>query len=312
MARSVKNTTMRAFGVGKRVGHDSTDFYKRAMFDDLKEPKSKNASKKTAKKIIENPIDEKNINTIHLQSSEAMTQLPDNSVHLMVTSPPYNVGKEYDDNLSAKEFRDMLYRVWEEVYRVLVDGGRACINVANIGRKPYIPLNSIITTDMLDIGFLMRGEIIWNKAASSGASCAWGSWCSPANPVLRDVHEYILVFSKSSFGRSKPTDKNKVATISKEDFLESTKSIWTFHAESAKKVGHPAPYPVELPQRFVQLYTYTEDLVLDPFMGSGTTGLAAQRSGRFYVGYETNETYLKIAQNRLNLMNSCIPKQRVI
>ena len=93
-----------------------------------------------------------------------MEELPDNSVHLMVTSPPYNVGKEYDENLTLKEYREFLKRVWKEVYRVLVPGGRVCINIANLGRKPYIPLHCYIIEDMLEIGFLMRGEIIWNKA----------------------------------------------------------------------------------------------------------------------------------------------------
>lgn len=285
-------TTMRAFGTSSRIGHDSSQFYNRAMYA--------KATPVQSKRTNENEIPSENLNQIFLQSSEAMVPLPNNSVHLMVTSPPYNVGKEYDEDLTADEFRQMLYRVWKETHRVLVDGGRACINIANIGRKPYIPLNAMITTDMLEIGFLMRGEIIWNKAASAGSSCAWGSWCSPSNPVLRDVHEYILVFSKANFSRGAAKAKNKVATINKEEFMKFTKSIWTFNAESAHRVRHPAPYPVELPQRFIKLYTYTDDVVLDPFMGSGTTGFAALTNQRNYVGFETNPTYHKIAQNRLS------------
>ena len=123
-----------------------------------------------------------------------MDELPDNSVHQMITSPPYNASKEYDENLSLREYLDLLYSVWQETYRVLVWGGRACINIANLGRKPYIPLHSYIIDAMQKIGFLMRGEIIWNKAASASPSTAWGSWCSASNPVLRDIHEYILVF----------------------------------------------------------------------------------------------------------------------
>lgn len=138
-----------------------------------------------------------------------MEELPDNSVHLMVTSPPYNVGKEYDQNLSFTEYREFLKSVWKEVYRVLVPGGRACINIANLGRKPYIPLHTFIIKDMLDIGFLMRGEIIWNKGSSASPSTAWGSWLSAKNPTLRDVHEYILVFSKDTFKRENPK-KEKV------------------------------------------------------------------------------------------------------
>ena len=168
-----------------------------------------------------------------------MNELPDNSVHLMITSPPYNVTKEYDNNLNLEEYLILLKNVWKETYRVLVPGGRACINVANLGRKPYIPLHSYIIKDMLELGFFMRGEIIWNKASSASPSTAWGSWLSAANPVLRDIHEYILIFSKDTFTHSR---NGKESTITKEEFLEWTKSVWTFPAVSAKSIGHPAPF----------------------------------------------------------------------
>jgi len=169
-----------------------------------------------------------------------MNELPNNSVHLMITSPPYNVTKEYDDNLNLEEYLILLKKVWTETYRVLASGGRACINVANLGRKPYIPLHSYIIDDMLEIGFQMRGEIIWNKASSASPSTAWGSWLSAANPVLRDIHEYILIFSKDSFSH---VSKGKESTISKEEFLEWTKSVWTFPAVSAKKLVTPPHSP---------------------------------------------------------------------
>ncbi|MDL1973112.1 MAG: site-specific DNA-methyltransferase, partial [Deltaproteobacteria bacterium] len=148
---------------------------------------------------IENPVPPQFLDKILCKSSERMEELPDNSIHLMVTSPPYNVGKDYGRDLSLKEYREFLKRVWKEVYRVLVPGGRACINIADFGREPYIPLHVFVVEDMLDIGFLMRGEIIWNKAGSASPSTAWGSWLSAANPTLRDIHEYILVFSKETF-----------------------------------------------------------------------------------------------------------------
>jgi len=233
---------------------------------------------------------------IFCKSSEKMGELPDNSVHLMVTSPPYNVGKDYDDNLTLKEYRAFLKRVWGEVRRVLVPGGRACINIANLGRKPYIPLHAFVVEDMLELELLMRGEVIWNKASSGSPSTAWGSWLSAKNPTLRDIHEYILVFSKGMFSRGN-TCRN--STISKEEFLEFTKSVWTFAAEPATKVGHPAPFPVELPYRLIQLYTFEGDLVLDPFMGSGQAAIAAMKSGRHYVGYEINEKYVKLAERRI-------------
>jgi site-specific DNA-methyltransferase (adenine-specific) len=111
------------------------------------------------------------------------------------------------------------------------------------------------------------------------------------------VHEYILVFSKGNFSRKKPADRE--STISREEFLEFTKSVWTFAAESAKKVGHPAPFPVELPYRLLQLYTYSGEVVLDPFMGSGQTALAALKAGRRFVGYDNDEAYVRLADRRI-------------
>ena len=175
-------------------------------------------------------------------------------------------------------------------------GGRACVNVANLGRRPYIPLHTHIIAEMLEIGYWMRGEIIWDKGASAGASTAWGSWMSPSNPSLRDVHEYILVFSKDSMRRHK---NGRESTITREEFLEYTKSVWAFPSESANRVGHPAPFPVELPYRLIQLYTFKGDIVLDPFCGSGTTCVAALKTGRHYVGLDNNEEYVRLARKRM-------------
>ena len=177
------------------------------------------------------------LDVIFQHSSEEMKELPDNSVHLMVTSPPYNVGKEYDEDLTLAEYLAFLRRVWAETYRVLVPGGRACINVANLGRKPYIPLNAYIARDMIELGFLMRGEIIWDKAASASTSTAWGSWQSASNPTLRDTHEYILVFSKGTFKREKI--EGRESTITKEEFLEFTKSVWGFPPSRQRRSGIP-------------------------------------------------------------------------
>lgn len=231
-----------------------------------------------------------------MKSSEVMDDLPDRSVHLMVTSPPYNVGKEYDADLSMDEYLELLKSVLDETYRVLVDGGRACVNVANIGRKPYIPLHAYIIQMAAEIGFYMRGEIIWDKGMS-GSSTAWGSWMSPSNPTLRDTHEYILVFQKPPFGRRK--SEGREATISRDDFLEHTKSTWSFAPASAKRAKHPAPFPVELPRRLIDLYTFSGEVVLDPFMGTGATALAACERDRVFVGYEISSEYVDIAEDRL-------------
>ncbi len=284
-----KGTKTRPFGVSARENHDSSAFYGRSLYASV--PQEQPSA------YVENPVPPHVLDTVVLASAEHMADLPDNSVHLMVTSPPYNVGKEYDANLPLSEYLAFLRRVWQEVYRVLVPGGRACINVANLGRKPYIPLHAFIINDMWDIGFLMRGEIIWDKGASAGTSTAWGSWMSPTNPTLRDTHEYILVFSKGMFRRANPS--KRAATIRREEFLEYTKSVWHFPPVSARKVGHPAPFPVELPYRLIQLYTFAGDVVLDPFMGSGQTALAAIRTGRHFVGYEISPEYVALAQSRV-------------
>ncbi len=288
-----KKTKTSSFGSPGRAGHDASAFYSARLYE--------NQPHDAGHDFAENRIPPEHLDVIFGSSSETMAQLPDNSVHLMVTSPPYNVGKDYDTDLTLEEHLAFLKRVWAETYRVLVPGGRACINVANLGRKPYLPLHVFLVRDMLDLGFLMRGEIIWNKGASASASTAWGSWQSAANPTLRDVHEYILVFSKGSFRRGRPEvdHDGRKDTISKEQFLEYTKSVWDFSAESARKVGHPAPFPVELPYRLIQLYTFGGDVVLDPFMGSGQTALAALKSGRHFVGYEVNSGYRKLALKRI-------------
>ena len=284
-----KPTKTSSFGSPGRVGHDASAFYSARLYAD--QPKGQEEA------YVENPIPAARLDSILHASSESMSDLPNASVHLMVTSPPYNVGKDYDEDLSLTEYLAFLKRVWAETWRVLVPGGRACINVANLGRKPYIPLHAMLIADMLELGFLMRGEIIWDKGASASASTAWGSWQSASNPTLRDTHEYILVFSKGSFRREKVDGRE--SQISKEEFLEFTKSVWTFGAESARKIGHPAPYPAELPYRLIQLYTYSEEIVLDPFMGSGQSALAALKAGRHFVGYEVNEEYRKLALKRI-------------
>ncbi len=277
------------FGSPGRASHDATPFYTSRLYQDQSQGESG--------EYLENPLPSEALDHIFCASSEKMAQLPDNCVHLMVTSPPYNVGKEYDEDLTLEEHRGFLRRVWGEVLRVLVPGGRACINLANLGRKPYIPMHAFITEDLLGLGFLMRGEIIWNKAASASPSTAWGSWRSAANPTLRDVHEYILVFSKGSFKRQNPAQRQ--ATISSEEFLEYSKSVWNFPAEPARKIGHPAPFPVELPRRLIQLYTFAGEVLLDPFMGSGQAALAALQTGRHYVGYETDPRYIALAEKRI-------------
>ncbi|MBX3005226.1 MAG: site-specific DNA-methyltransferase [Anaerolineales bacterium] len=285
-----KGTRSRAFGSSSRENHDASSFYNSSLYASL--PVESTAAYTQAELPAELH------NRILNHSSEAMHELPDNSVHLMVTSPPYNAGKEYDLDLDLGEYLALLRRVWAETLRVLVPGGRACINVANLGRKPYLPLHAFIINDMLSLGYLMRGEIIWDKASSAGGSTAWGSWRSASNPTLRDVHEYILVFSKQRFGRPAPAGSKRYS-VPRDDFLQNTKSVWSFPTVSARKIGHPAPFPLELPRRLIELYTFPGEVVLDPFMGSGTTALAAQTMQRVYLGYELDKKYIHLANQRL-------------
>jgi modification methylase len=289
MGKRRNRTTTSNFGAPGRANHDSSPFYAGRLYRD--QPHELKSD------FVENPVPGEYLDRILCHSAEDMSGLPDNCIHLMITSPPYNVGKQYDADLTLPEYLSFLERVWIEVLRVLVPGGRACVNIANLGRRPYLPLHTWVAKSMLELGFLMRGELIWNKAASASPSTAWGSWKSAVNPTLRDVHEYILVFSKGAFKRQNPNHKE--STISGEEFLEFTKSVWTFPAESAKKIGHPAPFPVELPYRLIQLYSFKGDVVLDPFMGSGQTALAAIESDRHYVGYEINADYVALAEARI-------------
>ena len=283
-------TKTTSFGVGRREGHDSSPFYSRALVS-VTETKDR----QTAQPQVGNEVFE--------HSAERMSELPDNSVALMVTSPPYHVGKDYDSNASFEEYLGLLEAVFTETYRVLQPGGRAVVNVANLGRRPYVPLSHEVTARMLRVGFFMRAEVIWRKAKGAGGNCAWGSWRSPANPVIRDVHEYCLCFSKGRFDRVVKGDSD----ISAEDFMESTLSIWEIAPESARRVNHPAPFPVELPRRFIQLYTYKNEYVLDPFMGSGSTAVASVLTGRNWVGYDINPEYCEVTRKRAAAAEASLP-----
>ena len=278
------------FGSSGRYSHDSTKFYSSKLYN--------GADIKNNHEYFETPISKEITNRIFHKSSEIMSEVPDSSVHLMITSPPYNVGKIYDEDMSLDDYRSFIRKIMKEVYRCLVPGGRICLNIANLGRKPYIPLEAYITEDLISLGFLMRGQIIWDKSTSAGSSTAWGSWLSASNPTLRDVHEYILIFSKGEFSRKKLS--NRDSTIDKNDFLELSKSIWRFTAESAKRIGHPAPFPIELVRRCIELFSFSNEVILDPFMGSGSTAIAALKSGRRFIGYEINSEYIELSNKRIN------------
>ena len=285
--RRRSGTRTRSFGTGKRESHDASAFYSRRLAES---PVSDERA------LADAPV----ADTIWEHSAERMLELPDNCVALMVTSPPYHVGKDYDSDASFEDYLRLLRTVFAETYRVLEPGGRAVVNVANLGRRPYISLSSHVVALMEDIGYLMRGEVIWRKQKSSSGSTAWGSWMSASNPIFRDTHEYLLCFSKGRWERVRRGE----STISREEFLEATLSVWEIAPESAQRVGHPAPFPVALPRRVIELYTFRGDLVLDPFLGSGTTAVAAVETGRHYVGYETDPAYAATARKRIEQARS--------
>ena len=287
------STSTSDFGISGRESHDSSKYYQSKI-------NQNQISYREVGELQDYPSEL--INKIVCEDSRKLSFLPDNCVHLMITSPPYNACKEYDDDLSLNEYLGLLKDVFEETYRVLVPGGRAAINIANLGRKPYIPLSTYINQIMKEIGFLMRGEIIWDKSASAGSSCAWGSFKSASNPCLRDIHEYILIFSKGDYKlpRLKIEKEERCDTIESKEFVEFTKSIWRFPTVSAKRVGHPAPFPVELPRRLIELYSFNGDIVMDPFMGSGSTCIAALDTNRRYLGIDIDQEYCELALNRIS------------
>src|SRR5687767_2137294 len=169
----VPRTSTRRFGAGNRENHDASAFYARRLAGEVEFS--------TDRTVADVPADM--IDRIFCKSSTSMTEeLPDNSVALMVTSPPYHAGKDYDTDVTYEEYLGLLEAVFAETHRVLEPGGRAVVNVANLGRRPYIPLNALIANLMGDIGYFMRGEVIWRKAAGASGSTAWGSWMSAANP----------------------------------------------------------------------------------------------------------------------------------
>lgn len=304
MSTQRRGTSTSAFGVSRREGHDSSAFYERFKAPTLSDDAT--------------VAGRRDIDEIFVGDSRDMNKIDDGSVALVVTSPPYFAGKEYEAVLgeghvpeSYVSYLAMLRDVFSECVRTLEPGGRIAVNVANLGRKPYRSLSSdIIGILQNDLGLLLRGEIIWQKQRGASGSCAWGSFQRPSNPVLRDLTERIIVASKGRFDRAQPAGKRakndlpSVATISRDEFMDSTLDVWEIHPESATRVGHPAPFPIELPRRLIDLYTYEGDLILDPFMGSGTTALAAIESGRHYVGYDTDPAYVDRATERIRVESS--------
>jgi site-specific DNA-methyltransferase (adenine-specific) len=298
-ARSARGSTSTSnFGSGRREGHDASAFYDRFT------PPSVSTDT-----TVVRPDD---LDVIYCRDARNMVGVPSNSVALVVTSPPYFAGKQYEESLGVDgvpatyfEYLQLLEDVFAECRRVLEPGGRIAVNVANLGRRPYRSLSSDVTGILERLGLLSRGEVIWWKGRAAGGSCAWGTFQSPANPVLRDITERIVIASKGRFDRAlSPQQRAKLGlpstkTISRDEFIEATTDLWEIAPESATRVGHPAPFPVELPQRLIELYTYEGDVVLDPFMGSGSSAVASVRTRRNFIGFDTDESYIETAEKRV-------------
>ncbi|HEX4905245.1 MAG TPA: site-specific DNA-methyltransferase [Acidimicrobiales bacterium] len=294
-----KPTSTSSFGVSKRESHDASAFYARFQAPELSDDTTVDPTK--------------DLDEIHCGDARHMTEVKDASVALVVTSPPYFAGKAYEEALGEGgipgtylEFLQMLEDVFAECVRTLEPGGRIAVNVANLGRKPYRSLASDVTTILQDrLHLLLRGEVVWAKARGAAGSCAWGSFRSPANPVLRDLTERVVIASKGRFDRALSAKERAkrglphVATSGADEFMEATTDVWEIPSERASRVGHPAPFPVELPERLIHAHTFVGDLVLDPFMGAGSTAVAAVRTGRHYVGYDLDPAYVEVARTRV-------------
>ena len=302
LGQRARPTATSNFGVSRRESHDSTAFYRRFTPPVISDEEKVNRPRPTS------------VNQIFVKDARRMREdIEEASVALVVTSPPYFAGKEYEEALGVGDvpedylnYLELLYEVFRECSTVLEPGGRIAVNVANLGRKPYRSLAADVIDILQDrLGLLLRAEIIWVKGKGASNSTAWGSFQSAANPVLRDLTERIIVASKGRFDRAIPRRKRALeklpseVSIFREEFMEATVDVWDIPPESANRVGHPAPFPVELPQRLIELYTYRGDLVLDPFVGSGSMAVAAVRTERLFVGYDLDRSYRDIALERV-------------
>jgi DNA modification methylase len=307
--RPRRPTATSAFGSSRRESHDASGFYRRFVAPEIS--------------TDDDVVRPRRLDVVYRRDARDMGNLEDNSIALVVTSPPYFAGKEYEACLgdngvpgSYFEYLDLLRDVFAGCKRVLEPGGRIAVNVANLGRRPYRSLAGDVTDVLQELGLLMRGEVVWWKGRAAGGSCAWGTFQRPGNPVLRDVTERVVIASKGRFDRAVPAAERhrrglpSVSTITRDEFLEATTDLWEIPAESATRVGHPAPFPVELPLRLIDLYTYEGDVVLDPFIGAGTTAVAALRSGRHFVGYDNDASYVTAARKRIKLESARRARRR--
>lgn len=241
-------------------------------------------------------------------------------MHLAITSPPYNVGLEYDghnDRMSYDEYLSWLLPVWHELQRVLVDGGRFALNIAPTSIKDFTPIHYDLAAQLRSLGFIMRTEILWYKQTMRRRT-AWGSWKSPRNPHIVPSWEYVLVFSKGSWTLE---GEKQHADITGDEFIKFSDGFWPIAPETrgrqpfmkslyaprrgrktpqSKANGHPAPFPEELIYRLIKFYSFRGNVVLDPFGGTGTVAVVAQKTDRHFVHVDVSKKYCQIAAQRLH------------
>jgi len=226
--------------------------------------------------------------------------IKENSIDLIVTSPPYNVGVKYsshDDTMSYDNYLSFSKEWLSECYKLAKDDGRFCLNIPldkNKGGQQSVGAD--ITVIAKQIGFKYHSTIVWNEGNISRRT-AWGSWMSATAPYVIAPVELIVILYKK---RWRKTSGSKISDITKEEFMNWTNGIWTFSGESKKKIGHPAPFPIELPRRCIKLFSFVGDTILDPFLGSGTTLVTAKMLNRKGIGIEIDSQYCDLAKKRIN------------
>ncbi len=250
---------------------------------------------------------------IIIGDSRKMPEIDDESVDLIVTSPPYWHIKDYGIKgqigygQSLHEYLKDLYRVWNECFRVLKPGRRLCINIGDqfarsaiYGRYKIIPLHAEIVAQCEDIGFDYMGSIIWQKKTTmntSGGANVMGSYPYPPNGMIEIDYEFILIFKKPGKSSKASADIKEKSKLTKEEWKEYFYGHWYFGG--AKQIGHEAMFPEELPRRLIKMYTFVGDTVLDPFLGSGTTAKMSLEIGRNAIGYEINDKFLTVIENKI-------------
>ena len=232
-------------------------------------------------------------------SAETLKKLPDNCVDLVFTSPPYNFGLDYEENSDAADWESyfgQLFTVFDECVRVLTYGGRIIVNAQPLF-SDYIPSHHIISNYFMRKRLIWKGEILWEKNNYNCKYTAWGSWKSPSNPYLKYTWEFLEVFCK---GDLKKPGEPANADIRADQFKEWVVAKWSIAPERRMKdYGHPAMFPEELAKRAILLFSFRDDVVLDPFNGVGTTTAVAQRNGRRFLGIDIVPEYCATAKDRL-------------